>query len=244
VLGSGFSAVDDPSTTQLVLFGGIDSYDTTWLWDGHRWVLAQPIVSPPGRFGAAAAYDPRSGVVLLYGGRLGPGGVVDDTWAWDRSVWRELDTGTGSPPAGEGSVLAWDDNLNEMILVNSEGGAGGQTWIWNGAQWTQLSGDLPSGTFVVSMAVDPRSRALLAASCCAPGPNSTSMWAWNGTRWHPIPTRAQPGFTAEMAPDPLGGRILLFSDPSLAGGRDMWSWTGGDWMCWRERGFRCFPRRR
>src|SRR5471030_178913 len=31
IVGSGFSAADDPSTHQLVVFGGIDSYDQTWL---------------------------------------------------------------------------------------------------------------------------------------------------------------------------------------------------------------------
>jgi hypothetical protein len=230
VVGSGFSAVDDPTTHQLVLVGGIDSYDTTWLWNGHRWALAHPPVSPPGRFGAAAAYDPRTGVVLLYGGRLGPGEVVDDTWAWDGTTWRELDSGSGSPPSGEGSVMAWDNVLDEMVLVNSNGGFGGQTWTWTGARWVrQLSGDLPAGTFFVGLAVDPVTQALLAASCCSVGQGTTSTWTWNGTVWRRLSTRAQPAFTAGLALDPASDRVVMCGDPAFVAGREMWSWTGHDW---------------
>ena len=87
------------STHQLVAFGGVDSYDTTWLWDGRRWTLARPARQPAGRFNAAAAYDPLTGVVMLYGGRLGPGQLVQDTWAWDGGTWHQLDAGTSSLPS-------------------------------------------------------------------------------------------------------------------------------------------------
>jgi hypothetical protein len=102
VLGFGFTAADDPLSHQVVVFGGVDSYDTTWLWDGKGWSLAHPTLTPPGRYAAAAAYDPLTGLVMLYGGDLGSGSVVADTWAWDGTTWAELDSGTGGPPAGEG----------------------------------------------------------------------------------------------------------------------------------------------
>ena len=230
VVGSGFSATDDPATHQLVLFGGIDSYDTTWLWDGHQWSLAHPRVHPAGRFTAAAAYDPLTRMVMLYGGRLGPGDVVDDTWAWSGTTWRELDTGTGSPPAGEGSMMAWDGRLGEMILVNGEGGSASGTWIWNGSRWIQQAGgDLPTGTFFVGIAADPLTGALVASSCCSPDQGTASTWTWNGIAWHQISTRAQPAFTVALALDPVGGRPLLCGDPPLVSGQEMWSWTGQDW---------------
>src|ERR1019366_1954551 len=101
----------------------------------------------PGRFAAAAAFDPLTGVVMLYGGRLGPGQVVDDTWAWDGRTWRQLDGGTGTPPLGEGSVMAWDDVAGQMVLVSNQPAPYGGTWAWNGSRWMrQAHGDLPSGT--------------------------------------------------------------------------------------------------
>lgn len=241
VEGAGFSAADDPSAHQLVVFGGIDSYDQTWLWDGHRWSLARPRVSPPGRFRAAAAYDPLTRVVMLYGGRLGPGQLVGDTWAWDGATWQELDTGagnpppgagveTGSPPPGEGAVMAWDDVLGEMVLVAGAGNTSGETWTWRNTRWVRTpGGDVPVGASFVAFAVDPISRALLAVSCCSPAEGATTTWAWDGTAWRSIRTRAQPAFTATLALDPAGGRLLLLADPVLAAGREMWSWSGQDW---------------
>src|SRR5437588_4973476 len=108
VSGFGYSLVDDAAAQQVVFFGGIDSYEQTWLWDGGRWKLAAPRSHPPGRFGAAAAYDPVTTDVLLFGGRLAPGQLANDTWAWDGRTWRELDGGAEGPPPGEGELMAWD----------------------------------------------------------------------------------------------------------------------------------------
>ena len=174
---------------------------------------------------------------MLYGGRLGPGPVVDDTWAWDGSAWRELDAGTGTPPLGEASVMAWDDARQEMVLVNGESGfgqagphGGGNTWIWNGARWVrQFSGDLPPGTFLVGVAPDPMTGQLLAAGCCADPRGTTTTWAWGATGWHPVSTPTEPTFTTTLALDPISDRIVLFADASLAPGREIWSWNGRDW---------------
>lgn len=226
VTGFGFSAVDDPMTHQLVLFGGIDSYSTTWLWNGHKWTLARPSTSPPGRFGAAAAYDPRTGMVMLYGGRLSPGQVVDDTWAWGGTTWHELDGGTGSPPVGEGSSMAWDSAGNQMLLL-----AGGGTWVWSEIRsfWVrQPRGDLPAGMAIGGVAFDPVTHALLAISCCAP---QVTTLRWDGTGWRQVNSGANSPAIVSLAADPVTGRLLLCSDPTLSViGQQMWSWNGTNWI--------------
>ncbi len=227
VLGSSFSAAYDARTHQLVTFGGVTSYDDTWLWDGQHWALARPSNSPPGRFAAAAAYDPVSGVVMLYGGRLGPGQVVNDTWAWDGRTWRLLDNGAGSPPSGEGSVMAWDDVRQQMVLVNGLTATGGSTWTWNGSRWVRQAGGDLRGTFLIGMAVDPVTHAVLGVGCCATGTGATSTLAWDGASWHQLSPRTVPAFTVGLVRDPASGRLLMFGDPSLAS--QVWSWTGQDW---------------
>lgn len=224
VTGFGFSAVDDPAAHQLVLFGGVDSYATTWLWDGQRWTLAHPATSPPGRFGAAAAYYPLTGMVMLYGGRLGPGQVVDDTWAWDGQTWRQLDNGTGSPPVGEGSTMAWDGNVNAMVLVTSD-----QTWLWNNSSWVrQLKGDFPPGTAIGGLAFDPLTRSLLAISCCAA---QVTTFTWDGAVWLQLGSSTDSPAIVSLAEDPVSGRLLLCSDPTqVTVGHQMWSWSGKDWI--------------
>jgi hypothetical protein len=226
VLGSGFSAAYDAKTHQLVSFGGVDSYDTTWLWDRTRWTLARPAVSPPGRFNAAAAYDPQTGAVMLFGGRLAPGDLVQDTWAWDGSTWHELDAGGSSLPSE--ATMAWDDTRNQMVLVDNSGSNSG-TWTWSGSTWVRRPrGDLPAGTFLIGMAVDPVTNVSLGVSCCSEGQGGTSTLSWDGAAWHQVTTRTVPGFVVRMVRDPVSARILLFSDPSIAA--EVWSWTGHDWI--------------
>src|ERR1022692_1008154 len=132
VTALGFVAVGDPAMHTVVLFGGVDNYGNTWLWNGVRWRLTHPPASPPGRVGGSAAVDPQTAAILLFGGRLASGDAANDTWAWNGATWRKLATGSGGPPPGEGSAMAWDAAMKEMVLVTaaSEGGAG--NWIWRG----------------------------------------------------------------------------------------------------------------
>jgi hypothetical protein len=122
VTGSGASVADDPATHRVVLFGGVDSTNKTWLWDGRHWTSTTPPSSPPNRGGAAAAYDPATRVVMLFGGSGPTLGQVaqlfNDTWAWTGSTWRRLNGGGAhGPPIGDGAQMAWDDTRHQMILV-------------------------------------------------------------------------------------------------------------------------------
>jgi hypothetical protein len=230
VLGSGFAAAYDAQSHQLVAFGGVDNGDQTWVWEGRRWRLARPSVVPPGRFGAALAYDPRAGVLLLFGGRLVPGQVVDDTWAWDGATWRLLDDGaSASPPAGEGAVMAWDATTEQMVLVTTGADPGAQTWTWNGSRWDhRAGGDPPAGTYLIGMTVDPVSQRLVGVSCCTTGAGDASTLAWDGAAWHALTTSStMPGFTVGLVRDPVSDRLLLFADPSIAA--EVWSWSGRQW---------------
>ena len=239
VVGFGFSAAFDAVTHQLVIFGGVDTYDATWIWDGHRWTLARPPASPPGRFNAAAAYDPVSGVVLVYGGRLAPGGLVQDTWAWDGTTWTRVDTGTAALPPY--ATMAWDDTRRQMILVDNAGDGRG-TWAWSGSSWVRRpGGEVPSGTFFVGMAVDPVTQALLGVSCCSPGQGEVSTLSWDGARWRQLTTRTVPGFTVSLVRDPVSRRLLLFGAPSIAA--EVWSWNGRDWSLLPNETVPVFPTR-
>ena len=56
----------DANRRQVVLF---NNRAETWLWAKNRWTQAHPAASPSGRIGAAAAWDPLMGAVLLVGGQ-------------------------------------------------------------------------------------------------------------------------------------------------------------------------------
>lgn len=222
----GYSVVDDPAAHQVVLFGGIDDYDNTWLWNGQRWTLARPGASPPGRFDAAAAYDPVTRQVMVYGGRLGPGEVVCDTWAWTGTTWVELEKGSSQLPAGEFAQMAWDATRREMVLVTPTDTAL-ETWVWKSGWVRQPDGDLDA-TNTGGLGLDPTSGSLLLlASGSAAGAGST--WPWDGSAWRRV-SGPPPPSAGWIAIDPLSGRLLLLayfspSQPAPA----IWTWSGAGW---------------
>src|SRR5579862_2999868 len=157
--GAGFAVADDPVTGQVVLFGGRFDYDNTWIWNGVHWSLAHPAQSPPGRAFASEAYDPLTKQVLLFGGTAVPvppttqccfvGTALNDTWSWNGTTWREVDSGSDGAPVD--GFMGWDNSTNEMVLVG-----GSQqldpipplpsgdslptplsTWIWSGTHWVR-----------------------------------------------------------------------------------------------------------
>jgi hypothetical protein len=239
ISGIGFAVADDPSSSQVVLFGGVGNYDNTWTWSGGHWALATPATSPPGRIDAAAAYDPQANQVLLFGGRHAPftgGASLNDTWAWNGATWRELDPGTDGPSPGEGASMAWDEALSEMVLVTTARSApgGDQTWVWGGTRWElQIHGAVAPSAFDLPMAFDPITRSLIAEGCCYEPQSQLgaldTTWRWDGQRWLQIAGTAAPLPGSALALDPSSGRVTLCNCGSVLALPALASWTGRAW---------------
>jgi hypothetical protein len=232
--GLGFSVADDPAAHQVVLFGGLGSARITWLWDGRRWTPSSPPVSPPSRSGAAAAYDPTSRMVMLFGGSLGPGRSVNDTWAWDETTWRELNSGLNGPPAGQGAQMAWDVATGQMVLVtDAELTTGAETWTWDGNHWGRATrGDLAVSVSGDVMAYDPVSEVLLLVTPVNPDNGTSLTLSWNGSRWRVI-TDAGPQIEAMTVAPQDGGLLgcgLAIYTASLFVEDNCWEWDGTSWV--------------
>jgi hypothetical protein len=237
-VGTSFAVADDLATHDVVLFGGEDNGNNTWLWNGSSWTLVHPQVSPPGRFGASAAYDPDTKTVLTFGGRTEDGVAVNDTWSWNGVTWNEVDFGADGPAAGGGSDMAWDAAQHQMVLVIGLGGTGsGATWVWTGSHWRRPpTGNLPGAWFYSPMWSDPATGAVTAVGCCSGTPSSTgavdSTWRWDGSAWNELDAAMPaPLDGSTMALDPSLGRLVLCTcgysapaEPELAG------WTGRSWV--------------
>jgi hypothetical protein len=240
ISGIGFSVVDDPAASQVILFGGVDNYANTWIWTGSQWVLAAPAMSPPGRVEAAGAYDPQTKQVLLFGGRHAPvtsGRSLNDTWAWDGATWRELDAGATRPPPGEGASMAWDEALHEMVLVTSAGNApgGDQTWVWSGTRWVlKVHGGVAPSAFALPMAFDPITRSLIAEGCCYVPQSQLgaldTTWRWDGQRWDQLAGTAEPLPGSSLALDPDTQRLALCNCGPMLALPALASWTGRSWQ--------------
>jgi hypothetical protein len=138
----------DPRRRRVVLFGGYGyvrevrtRLGDTWEWDGKRWSRVSR-TGPRPRSGAAMAYDPDIGAVVLFGGSGGP---LGDTWAWNGTSWRRLPVGVA--PGRFNAAMTWDPG--SRVLVRFGGWDGkrrpGGTWELRGSAWVETVGAGPAG---------------------------------------------------------------------------------------------------
>lgn len=110
---SGAAMTYDPSTQEIVMFGGRYSYPVlgdTWIWNGVAWREAHPNVSPWPRTGAIAVYDGTDRKAFLYGGEWNSqsaGSSYYDVWTWDGSAWTLVQpTTTPAPSESQPAIVS------------------------------------------------------------------------------------------------------------------------------------------
>lgn len=140
----------DPATRSVVLVAGAREIDgqespaatyvaATWTWTGSTWFELDPKQSPPARDYGTMTYDSQSGAVVLFGGEdvlAGPDVYLNDTWAWDGTIWREL-APPRSPAKRFGNVMAFDPSSATVVLfggVDTDGFLG-DTWVFGDLGW-------------------------------------------------------------------------------------------------------------
>lgn len=130
-----------------VLFGGWavppgeergTTYSDTWEYDGESWRRAWTPHYPPARAGAAMAYNPHRGVIVLFGGYDTAGNLLNDTWEYDGADWHPVATSSGVA-ARAGHAMVYDAARGELLLYgghdNRPGQAFGDLWTYDGASW-------------------------------------------------------------------------------------------------------------
>jgi hypothetical protein len=212
----------------------------TWLWSNAHWVQAHPPVAPPGRTGAAVAWDPEMQAVLLFGGQASSNqALLHDTWAWDGSTWREVRTSGLTPAASLMSSMTYDTDLREMVLVESDihFEAPIQLWTWNGVAWRERSVSGGPTSPVAAIGYEPRTRTVVAlAGECSGFECRSQTWSWDGTTWRQLAPAHEPSFAfynMALVPDPISGRLLLMTVSSNTLGpapTETWAWDGRDWV--------------
>jgi hypothetical protein len=139
----------DESDGAFIIFGGSWGcgeipcvLGDTWTWDGAKWNQESPPASPSRRSGAAAAYNPIQGQVVLFGGWNFD--YYNDTWTWDGANWTPEDPAR-SPRQRADAELVFDDSLGEVLLFG--GGivfpdnrhySFNDLWAWDGTTWTRI----------------------------------------------------------------------------------------------------------
>jgi hypothetical protein len=120
------------------------------------WTRLKPLLPPRAAF--AAAYDPVSKKVVLFGGFDGTGNL-DETCTFDGKIWTLMKI-FPSPPARVGASMAYDRKSRKLVLF---GGSSGftlfnDTWLWDGATstWAQANPKtVPAGASGPILFTDP-----------------------------------------------------------------------------------------
>ncbi len=197
--------------------------------------------TPGVRNAHALGYDGR--VVVLFGGAT-ESAVVGDTWGWDGKDWTRLAGGGPAPrtfPAvasdgarvflfGGSRVLFGDDSVAENRDAARRLFA--DTWAWDGARWTEVTGPQPPARSEAAAAWDPKRKrmVLFGGYTWKAGVREylQDTWEFNGAAWARFSTGGpSPRAGAAMAFDPELGQVVLFGGTGATG--DTWIWDGTAW---------------
>jgi len=123
----------DKTAGKLLLYGGWDSQNNTflsdlWLWDGSDWTeinKSMPLMSGH----KMVTYS--SQILSTFTSGLG-------TYLWDGESWSSLEI--SNPPDRPDSALAYDANRKLVVLFGGkrDGSLLNDTWIFNGTAWLEL----------------------------------------------------------------------------------------------------------
>ncbi len=202
--------VYDPVRRRTVLFGGdgISIFADTWEWDGAVWARLTPSTSPSPRWGAGLVFDASRNRPLLFGGKLDYSlstPASGETWDFDGATWRRLST-TG--PARSHQAMFFDAARQQTALFGGWSGGTilGDTWVWNGQQWS-LSPAVtnPSLRYLPGAAYDSaRGRGVLFGGTDFGVFPPAETWEWDGSTWR----------VAHRAPDFARSRHVVAHDGS------------------------------
>jgi hypothetical protein len=191
---------------------------------------------PSARYYTSMAEAPDLGQTILFGGHTGAA-LLGDTWNWNGSAWQSLSPTNPKPSARFTHGLAHlADGATRQVVLFGGIGAGnqtlGDTWVWEGANWRQITGNGPPTRFVVSMASETSRGRVLLFGGFSGATYLGDTWGWNGTSWTQLATTGpSPRGGHAMAYDVQRDRVVLFGGETAPGtlSGQTWEWDGTNW---------------
>lgn len=207
-----YSAAYDALRGQVVLFGGgsgsgtngnvVVTYADTWVWDGSNWTQKSPASSPAARVSASMTFDSARGEILFFGGTA-PQTVhstFNDTWTWNGANWTQKSPST-QPSARTDAGLSFDAAHSQTILFSGIldifGNAPGDTWAWDGSNWSQQKPQNSPSPRAAPMTYDAAHSNIVLFGSYPSGLQDT--WIWSGG------ASSQPSISAVINASAYGG---------------------------------------
>ncbi|MBX3470304.1 MAG: serine/threonine protein kinase [Planctomycetes bacterium] len=197
-----------------------------------RWRHLEPARAPKARCNHAMTYDPRRGLVMLFGGH-GDGRGHDDLWAWDGVTWREEAVDLRPPPRYS-PAMAYDEVHGRLVLHG--GRIVGQwsrnladLWVFDGARWQQRL-DLDDGFSLAghgAVHVPGRPGVVFLAGAHRDKQVQSNVWRWSDDGLVELQSEAPlpPGrrlFGAAWDPE---REAVVIVGAGEAGGDEHWEWS-------------------
>ena len=217
----------------------------SWAWDGAKWKEVA-VAGPSPRYLAALAYDVPRKVFVLFGGQTAKGSS-DETWTWDGTAWKTKSP-AHKPLARTDAAMAYDPSRGAVVLYGGhvqgreEGDISGDTWAWDGADWTQIDvGPGAPGKRAGASLVTSGSDVLLFGGHYVNVQYYGDAWTLDAKAWSRVdrpPTPDGRGNSA-VAWNPTDASMIVYGGSGFnstagigAAGKplaDAWLWRGGTW---------------
>lgn len=186
---------------------------------------------PGARWGHVLVSDQANDNVLLFGGAKERGTYIGDTWIWDESGWKQVES--ESPQARGFAVASFHEGRKTIILHGGRGNENvtfSDTWEWDGEKWNVLENQGPYKADHHAMVYSSADDKLIAFG----GWNGESVlgetWSWDG-EWSKLGIASPPPRSAfGMAYNKSENKIQLFGGLWINGQyADVWEFSQNNW---------------
>jgi hypothetical protein len=243
--------LDDPGLKGMVVVGGNGRmHGANWLWDGAAWTRLPAPPSQECMMPAQGGWDAHRGqLVVLFSDQCSGGTAVlpTETWTLDGRTWHKHADTPGSGP----SAIAWDPEVNAVVLLGPDGAGKARAWTWTGSGWSR--GPASSVAFpdqADGAAWDARtgSLAVYAGGLSADGRSQAQVITYRKGSFAELPQDGAPMYTQGVFADPNDGRLLALGSEPVPGGSTpapyrygapepdyfVITWTGTTWIPVRD----------
>lgn len=217
----GHRLVRSPVANRLVMFGGRSPdisplANDTWEWTGSAWSVVPTPTAPSARHLYGMAHDSTRNVVVLFGGRNYTA-TLNDTWEYNGITWAQRSAAT-PPPARAEMVFVDDPATGGTLLFGgtdpATGAILGDTWTWNGVDWTERTPAVsPSPRYRAAAIADSVRRRPVVYGGYTGTAFSNETFEWDGASWYIVPagTVAPPNSTESYhGYDPVRRKFVVF----------------------------------
>lgn len=240
----------DPTNKFIYLYGGIDEYATLadmWKYINGAWTqvtldTSATSTAPLSCLTPAASFDTDRQKLVI---------VCSDSvvYEFDGAAWVKFDSLKTTPPARRFSSLVYDATLKKSVLFGGWDATNylNDTWLWDGAKWTQEKNHLPTARSNASMWYDPTLKKTIVyggigrLTSLDTITRYADMWSFDGSGWTAMTSiTTTPGarYGASVAVDPrtnhlfLFGGLIVMTDGTVQTqvySNDTWEWDGTAW---------------